>query len=109
MGTYGLKEALADQDFIAKLNEVETKDDLQKLFDEKRIDITTDNLKEYISQVESKSSGEMDIDELESVTGGVNISGAAEAFGKMLFSPEVEVGLVERSFYWDKFKRCLKE
>jgi predicted ribosomally synthesized peptide with nif11-like leader len=69
-----IKEIFADQDFVAKLLEMETPEEVQAAVKEKGVELTLEEIeaarKETVNRLEKKDSDEVSDEQLEQVAGG---------------------------------------
>ncbi len=66
-----LEEALKDESFEKELSGVKNEEDLKKVFSNRGIEVTSEEISDIISQAAQGETGELDEDALEEVSGGM--------------------------------------
>ena len=66
-----LEEALKDEAFAKALAEVKTEEDLKKVFDDRGIEVSPEDIKELMAEAAKEEKGELDEEALEEVSGGM--------------------------------------
>lgn len=69
-----LENLFENAEFIEKFQKAESKDDLQKLFKEYGIELSREEIDEFVAELEKfGDNGELNEEELESVAGGITV------------------------------------